>query len=103
MQLLLLLQAAGAGAMNIVMLLGIMVVFYFFMIRPQQQKLKEQQKFVDALKEGDKVVTLGGLHGKVVSVREKTVVAEIDAAKGVRVVFDKSSISREASQALNQS
>lgn len=100
---LLLLQAAGAGAMNIVMLLGIMVVFYFFMIRPQQQKLKEQQKFVDALKEGDKVVTLGGLHGKVVSVREKTVVAEIDAAKGVRVVFDKSSISREASQALNQS
>jgi preprotein translocase subunit YajC len=98
-----LLQAGGgAGVMNIVMLLGIMVVFYFFMIRPQQQKVKEQQKFVDALKEGDKVVTLGGLHGKLVAVREKTVVVEIDSAKGVRVVFEKSAISREASLALNQ-
>jgi preprotein translocase subunit YajC len=95
-----LLQAGSAGMMNIIMLLGIMVVFYFFMIRPQQTKAKEQLAFVNALKEGDKVVTAGGVHGKIVSVREKTVVIEIDAAKGVRVVFEKTSISKDASAGL---
>jgi preprotein translocase subunit YajC len=97
-----LLQAANAGFMNIIMLVGIMGVFYFFMIRPQQTKMKEQQKFIDALKEGDKVVSLGGVHGKIVAVRDKTVVLEVDTAKGVRMVFDKSSISKEGSAALNQ-
>ncbi len=97
----LLLQAGNAGIMNIVMLLGIMVVFYFFMIRPQQTKAKEQQAFINSLKEGDKVVSAGGVHGKIVSVREKTVVVEIDSAKGVRVVFEKTSISKDASAALN--
>jgi preprotein translocase subunit YajC len=96
----LLLQAGSAGIMNIVMLLGIMVVFYFFMIRPQQTKAKEQQAFINALKEGDKVITAGGVHGKIVSVREKTVVVEIDSAKGVRVVFEKTSISKDASANL---
>jgi preprotein translocase subunit YajC len=96
----LLLQAGSAGIMNIVMLLGIMVVFYFFMIRPQQTKAKEQLAFVNALKEGDKVITAGGVHGKIVSVREKTVVVEIDSAKGVRVVFEKTSISKDASASL---
>lgn len=97
----LLLQAGNAGIMNIVMLVGIMVVFYFFMIRPQQTKAKEQQAFINSLKEGDKVVSAGGVHGKIVSVREKTVVVEIDSAKGVRVVFEKTSISKDASAALN--
>ena len=83
--------------MNIVMLLGIMVVFYFFMIRPQQTKAKEQQAFINALKEGDKVITAGGVHGKIISVREKTVVVEIDSAKGVRAVFEKTSINKDAS------
>lgn len=96
----LLLQTGSAGIMNIVMLLGIMVVFYFFMIRPQQTKAKEQLAFINALKEGDKVVSAGGLHGKIVSVREKTVVVEIDSAKGVRVVFEKTSISKDASAGL---
>lgn len=97
----LLLQAGNAGIMNIVMLLGIMVVFYFFMIRPQQTKAKEQQAFINSLKEGDKVVSAGGVHGKIISVRDKTVVVEIDSAKGVRVVFEKTSISKDASAALN--
>jgi preprotein translocase subunit YajC len=96
----LLLQTGSAGIMNIVMLLGIMVVFYFFMIRPQQTKAKEQLAFINGLKEGDKVVSAGGLHGKIVSVREKTVVVEIDSAKGVRVVFEKTSISKDASASL---
>ncbi len=96
----LLLQAGGAGMMNIIMLVGIMVVFYFFMIRPQQTKAKEQQAFINALKEGDKVVSAGGVHGKIISVRDKTVVVEIDSAKGVRVVFEKTSISKDASAGI---
>jgi preprotein translocase subunit YajC len=96
-----LLQAAGGGASTIIMMVGIMAVFYFFMIRPQQTKAKEQQAFINALKEGDKVVTAGGEHGKIISVRDKTVVLEIDSAKGVRVVYEKTSISKDASAGLN--
>ncbi len=81
---------------------GIFVVFYFFMIRPQQKKAKETKKFIEELKAGDKVVTIGGLHGSIVSIREKTVVVEVDAAKGVRVVFEKTAISKDASGRLTE-
>ncbi|MEY2792080.1 MAG: hypothetical protein RJA76_72 [Bacteroidota bacterium] len=81
---------------------GIFVVFYFFMIRPQQKKAKEAKKFIEELKTGDKVVTIGGVHGSIVSIREKTVVVEIDSAKGVRVVFEKTAISKDASGRLTE-
>jgi preprotein translocase subunit YajC len=69
----------------------IIVVFYFFMIRPQQQKQKEREKVLDALKKGDKVVTIGGLHGTVseINVEKKTVVVD---AGGVKWKFDRSAI-----------
>lgn len=79
---------------------GIIIVFYFFMIRPQQQKAKEQQSFVDALKKDDKVITIGGLHGRIVSVGEKTVTIEVDSSKGIRMVFEKTSISKDATNRL---
>ena len=79
---------------------SIILIMYFFMIRPQQKKQKEQQAYVDSLKAGDKVVTIGGAHGTIVSVREKTVVVEVDASKGVRIVFLKTSISKDASSQL---
>ena len=81
---------------------GIFVVFYFFMIRPQQKKAKETKKFIDELKAGDKVVTIGGLHGSVVSIREKTVLLEVDSSKGVRLVFEKTAISKDASGRLTE-
>ncbi len=81
---------------------GIFVVFYFFMIRPKQKKAKEAKKFIEELKTGDKVVTIGGVHGSIVSIREKTVVVEIDSAKGVRVVFEKTAISKDASGRLTE-
>ncbi|MFN4147122.1 MAG: preprotein translocase subunit YajC [Runella sp.] len=74
---------------------GIIGVFYFFMIRPQQKKQKEQKKFLEELKKGDEVITIGGLHGTVVSVYESTVTLEVDA-KGTKLKFEKSSISRKA-------
>jgi preprotein translocase subunit YajC len=92
-----LLQAQGGQSAMIYQLLmwaGIIGVFYFFMIRPQQKKQKDQKAFLSALKKGDEVVTIGGLHATVVSVYESTVTVEID--KGIKLKFDKSAISRKS-------
>jgi preprotein translocase subunit YajC len=97
-----LLLEANPQIMQIVLFGGIFVVFYFFMIRPQQKKAKEAQKFISELKTGDKVVTIGGAHGSVVSIREKTIVVEVDSNKGVRMVFEKSAISKDASSRLTE-
>lgn len=98
----LILQAGSQQITQIVLFGGIFVVFYFFMIRPQQKKAKEAQKFISELKTGDKVVTIGGAHGTVVSIREKTIVVEVDSSKGVRMVFEKSAISKDASSRLTE-
>ena len=95
-------MANNPQIMQIFLFGGIFVVFYFFMIRPQQKKAKEAKKFIDELKTGDKVVTIGGVHGTVVSIREKTLVVEIDSSKGVRVVIEKSAISKDASSRLTE-
>jgi preprotein translocase subunit YajC len=92
----------GGGASSLFLIAGMSVIMYFFMIRPQQKKQKEQQSYVDALKVGDKVVTIGGLHGTVVSVRDKTVVLEVDANKGVRMVFLKTAISKDSSAQITE-
>ncbi|WP_026997179.1 preprotein translocase subunit YajC [Flectobacillus major] len=93
---------AGAGGMSSLFLIGGMfVIMYFFMIRPQQKKQKDQQNYVDNLKAGDKVVTIGGLHGTIVTVRDKTVILEVDSSKGVRMVFLKTAISKDASSQLS--
>ncbi|QHV98852.1 preprotein translocase subunit YajC [Spirosoma endbachense] len=93
-----LLQAAAGSntsmIYNVLLWVGIIGVFYFFMIRPQQKKQKDQKSFVDNLKKGDSVVTIGGLHGRIASVDGTTVTLEVD--RGVKMTFEKSSISREA-------
>lgn len=94
------LQAANPQIMQIILFGGIFIVFYFFMIRPQQKKAKEAKKFIEELKAGDKIVTIGGAHGTIVTLREKTVLVEVDSSKGVRIVFEKSAISKDASSRL---
>jgi len=93
-----LLQAAAGSntsmIYNVLLWVAIIGVFYFFMIRPQQKKQKDQKSFVDNLKKGDSVVTVGGLHGRIASVEGTTVTLEVD--RGVKMTFEKSSISREA-------
>lgn len=83
---------------NIVLWVGIFVVFYFFMIRPQQKKQKDQKNFIENLKKGDGVVTIGGLHAKVYSVEGTTITLEVD--KGLKLTFEKTAISREATVKL---
>lgn len=87
-----LLQAASGGAMgsSLIMMVAIIAVFYFFMIRPQQKKQKEVQKARDAMKNGDKVVTAGGIHGRIKEVGDTWLLVEV--ADGVRLKFDKTSV-----------
>ena len=92
-------QAAGAesGIMNIGMIVLLIAIFYFFMIRPQQKKQKEIRKYREGLREGDRVVTAGGIYGKVKRVRETTFVIEI--AHNVEITVDRNSIYPSAAEA----
>lgn len=96
-QVLLQASAGGGGQMwgNIILFGGIIVIFYLFMIRPQQKKQKDQKKFIEAIKKGDKIVTVGGIHGKIASIEDDTVMLEIE--RGAKMRIEKSSISLEAS------
>lgn len=88
------LQAAeGAGSsswMTMLMFGGIIVVFYFFMIRPQQKKQKALQQAREAMKVGDKVVTAGGIHGRIKEVNDTSFLIEI--ADNVKIKIDKGSV-----------
>ena len=72
------------------MIILIIAIFYFFMIAPQQKKQKKINAFRDSLKNGDKVMTAGGIYGRVREVKDDTVILEI--ADGVRIKIDKNSI-----------
>lgn len=76
---------------SMVFLLLILVVFYFFMIRPQVKRQKEMRKFREALKKGDKIVTNGGIHGKIKSIDETTI--DIEIADGVIITVEKATVS----------
>lgn len=93
--------AAGGSPFPTMFLFGaILVVFWLFMIRPQQKKAKDARKFRDNLQKGSKVVTIGGLHGKVVEVNDKTIL--IEAADGVKLRFEKSAIAMDSTMQLNE-
>lgn len=89
-------QAAGGGQWSfLIMMLLIFVVMYFLMIRPQQKKQKELAKFRESLKKGDKIITLGGIYGTVVEVKETTLLIEVDS--NVKIKVDKSSVVKDIS------
>ena len=91
-------QAQGAeggggfsGIMTFLPFILIIGIFYFLIIRPQNKKQKETQKMLAALKKGDKVVTIGGIHGTIQTIKEHTVIVKLD--EGVKVEFSRSAIS----------
>jgi preprotein translocase subunit YajC len=91
--------AGGSGWMQQLFLFGgIAIVFYFFMIRPQQKKQKDQKNFINDIKKGDRIVTIGGIHGKIAEMDDDTVT--LDVEKGARIKFEKSAISLEPSKKL---
>ncbi len=75
----------GEGTSQIIMLVLILGVFYFFMIRPQMKKQKELKKFREGLSEGDKVVTIGGIHGKILEVNDTNVLLNCEGSTKLRV------------------
>lgn len=88
------------GLLSFLPLILIILVFYLFFIRPQMKKSKEQKKFRENLKKGDKVVTIGGLHGKIAEMDETTVTLEV--GNQVRLTFEKSAIAMDTSAQIGQ-
>ena len=84
----------GQGMITQIMMFGaIFLVFYLFMIRPQMKKQKESKKFKESLINGTKVVTIGGVHGKIMEVKEDTVIIEVEG--GNRLKMEKAAIAKE--------
>ena len=78
----------------------IILVFYFFMIRPQMKKQKDQRKFKDEVKKGDKIITMGGIHGKIAEVRDAVFI--IDIENGGKMKIEKSAVSMEYTAQINK-
>ncbi len=90
------LQASAPGGIaSFLPIILIIFVFYFFMIRPQINKQKNEDNFRSQLKKGDKVVTIGGIHGKITALKETKIILEI--ADNTKITIDKQSISRDKS------
>jgi preprotein translocase subunit YajC len=85
---------------SFVFLLLIIVVFYFFMIRPQMKRQKDLKTYRDSLQKGDKIITTGGIYGKVTDVKENTVTVEI--SDKVLVKIDKSAVLKDTSDLAAQ-
>ena len=80
---------------SFVFLLLIIVVFYFFMIRPQMKKQKDLKSYREGLNKGDKVVTTGGIYGKITDIKDQTITVEI--SDNVRIRIDKNAILKDNS------
>ncbi len=103
LNIILMMQPEGQEAnpiMSFLPLLLIVVVFYFFMIRPQMKRQKETRQFREGLKKGDRVVTTGGIYGKITEVKETVIVLEI--AKDVQIKVDKNGIIKDMSDVQPQ-
>ena len=88
---------ASAGSMLIPMV-AVIAIFYFFMIRPQQKKQKALQKAREAMKSGDKVITAGGIHGRIKEAKETYYLLEV--SNGVVIKVDKASVFASASDVV---
>ena len=86
-----LLQAQTSGTTTLIFFVLIFAVMYFFMIRPQIKKQKKEHAYRQSLKMGDKIVTIGGIHGKIVEINQKTFVVEVHG--GTKIKVEKSAVS----------
>ncbi|MBS1683069.1 MAG: preprotein translocase subunit YajC [Bacteroidetes bacterium] len=94
------LQAQGNNWSFPLMMVLMFGILYFFMIRPQQKKAKDQKKFVEEIKKGDYVVTIGGMHGRVAEIEDDTFILE--AERGARMKFSKSAVSMDSTKTANK-
>ncbi|MDR1972791.1 MAG: preprotein translocase subunit YajC [Treponema sp.] len=83
--------SGGAAFLQFVPFIAIIAIFYFLIIRPQNKKQKETQRMLEALKKGDRVVTVGGIHGVIQTVRDHSIILKVD--DNVKLEFNRSAIS----------
>ncbi len=95
-----LLQAAGTGTSSLIMFGMIFAVMYFFMIRPQIKKQKKEREYRSALKKGDTVITIGGIHGKITDVKEDAFI--IEGHGGVQLKVSKTAVSMTGDASIDQ-
>ena len=88
---------AGGGFMQFLPLILIIIVFWFFMIRPQMKRQKELKNFRDSLKKGDKIVTTGGIYGKVLEIGDYYIIMEVEGQN--RLTIDKSAVIKDMTDA----
>ena len=94
-------DAAGGGWSGMLMIIAMIAIFYFFMIRPQQKRQKEIRKLRESLTVGDRVITAGGIHGKIRGIKDNAFIIEI--ADNVKITIDKGSVYPSAAEAQVQS
>jgi preprotein translocase subunit YajC len=85
---------------SLIPLLLIMVVFYFFLIRPQMKRQKELKNFRDSLKKGDRIITAGGIYGKINNISDNVIT--VDVGNNILLKIDKSAVMRDTSDVENQ-
>jgi preprotein translocase subunit YajC len=93
-------QGAGGGGMasSLIFLVLIFVVFYFFFIRPQVKRQKDQKKFREGLTKGQKIITIGGIHGRIVELQDTTCTIEVEG--GVKLKLEKSAVAADSQDQL---
>jgi len=93
-------EGTGGGYSSLIFLLVLIVIFYLFFIRPQVKKSKDQKNYQASLAKGDKVVTVGGIHGKIVELQDTTIT--IDTGNGNKMVIERTAISPVATPAAKK-
>ena len=93
-------MGGGSSIQSVLMIVVMIVIFYFFMIRPNMKKQKELKKFRESIKQGDKIVTIGGIHGKILEVADSTVLIN---SEGSKIRIEKSAISKTTEDRLEAS
>ena len=96
-----LLQVTGQNPPTFIFFLLLFIIFYFFMIRPQVKKQKNENTYRDSLKKGDKIITSGGIYGKIQEIKKDSFIVSID--NNVKIQIKKSSVSMEMSKSINKS
>jgi len=89
--------AQGRGSMGLLALLPWLLIFliiYLLILRPQQQKQRRHQEMIDSLKKGDRVVTVGGIHGTIIGIKEKEGIVVLKVGDDVKLEVSKQSIAR---------
>ena len=92
--------AQGSGLSMWIMLALIFIVMWFFMIRPQRKQQKEMENFRNSLKNGDKVVTIGGIYGTIAEVKDNYVLLEVD--KDVKIRVNKQALQKDYTDPTRQ-